>query len=333
MANVQTWKRMGWGVGTILVVGLLAPTYVFVARGANRRHEQEAARIGQTADVGQLIQVLETSESGAMRAWAAFGLRRSAGDPRAVAALLKVVQEPTPSRLTENPVSRSWRGLLEEGPPRQGTVVQARAIESLGLIADEDAIPGLVGVMENDGASANHAKVEETLAAITGQTFQDRPAGAERAKAWREWWAGMNGRWRATRLNVPKADNPLSVLTNVGIVAFSEEGSDGKSMIVGCRGEQRMAVSIDWGADAVFNGTVGVRYQIGAEELVSDAWQGVGSATYRDDGRQFLGELLRSENRSFYAEVTGPRSKKLKFKTSTEGLREAIGKIKCRAAY
>jgi hypothetical protein len=247
--------------------------------------------------------------------------------------LLKVVQEPTPSVLTENPVSRFWRDLVAEGPPRQGTVVQARAIESLGLIADQEAIPALLGVLESGGAGANHVKVEETLAAITGQTFQDRGAAEERAKAWREWWAGTTGRWRATRLNVPKADNPLSVLTNVGIVTFPEEGSDGKSMVVGCRGEQRMAVSIDWGAGAVFNGTVGVRYQIGADELVSDAWQGVGSATYRDDGRQFVGELLRGENQSFYAEVAVPRSKTLKFKASTEGLREAIRKVQCRAAY
>ena len=97
----------------------------------------------------------------------------------------------------------------------------------------------------------------------------------------------------------------------------------------------RVAVSIDWGPGVAFNGTVGVRYQVGAGELVSDAWQGAGSATYRDDGRMFVGELLRSNNPSFHAEVAsgGPSSRRLIFKASLEGLREAIGKVKCRAAY
>jgi hypothetical protein len=334
MANTQSLKRLGVGLGAILTVAVLALGFVLVARERNTRHEQEAARMGTTGSLDEMLAVLETSDSGAMRAWAAYGVRRFS-DPRGVQALLKVVAEPTPSVLTENAVSRRWRELTLQGPPARGTVVQARAIESLGIIADHDAIPGLLAVLENDGAKANHAKAEQSLAAITGQTFQDRASAIESAKAWRDWWGGTNGRWRATRLNVARADNPLSVLTTVGLVTFPDEGSDGKSMVVGCRGDQRVAVSIDWGPGVVFNGTVGIRYQVGAGELVSDAWQGAGSATYRDDGRMFVGELLRSNNPSFHAEVAsgGPGSRRLVFKASLDGLRDAIGKVKCRAAY
>ena len=329
MAGWRTWTHVGALLAVLAGVAGGVGAFAHVTRQANRDRWVDAQAFGGSASTPELLRALAASDDVARRAWAAHGLRRT-HDAEAVRALIAIVEAPPASTLAPDRLGRLWAEFVDDRSRSEGDLLRRHAIESLGVIGDPKAIPPLLHLLSDEGARAEHATVERALSGITGQSFEDRLVPGESRKAWQSWWTETTGRWRATRLNVDTLDSPLSGLTQVGIVAFPDEGSDAKSLVVGCRGDQRVAVSIDWGPGPPFVGTVGVRYRIGREKMVDDAWQSAGAATYRDDGRTFVGQLLRAGDTSFRAEVRRPGAETLAFQGSVDGFREALHKVKCR---
>jgi hypothetical protein len=332
MAVGGAWRfsRVGFIVLGLLLAGGVAG--IVSMRRANEDHAALARKTVEGAAPAELAEIVETSDSGAMRYAAARELRR-APSRRSVEALVRALDaDVTTGWHAKNEVGRFWMETVKEGPALRDPSIRGQAIESLQELGDPRALPGLIALLGDPLAQYHHSSAQEAVEDIVEQRL-DRQAD------WAAWWADSCGRWRVTRANRDKTrsgvevEAPLKVFTVSGIVAFRDDDSDGTALVIGCdltgQKVERVA-AIDWGPKGSFMSKAQVRYRVGDGAPRLETWRGQGKTTIPETASPLLEELVAAAGATFRAETTTVVDRPLTLTVSTEGLDKAIAKVECR---